>query len=59
MPHYADSFKKRMDLPPDFHPHMSDATSNMFTASSTNVSMAGGSPRRTRRVFPAFDGTQV
>ncbi|KAI0249408.1 hypothetical protein BJV78DRAFT_1228260 [Lactifluus subvellereus] len=40
-PRYADSFKKRMDLPPTFHPHTGVASSNASTASSTTVSTLG------------------
>jgi hypothetical protein len=38
MPRYADSFKKCVDLPPNFHPHTRIASSNASIASSTTVS---------------------
>jgi hypothetical protein len=44
VPRYADSFKKRMDLPPNFHPHMGVTSSNASIASSTTVSTLGDSP---------------
>jgi hypothetical protein len=44
VPRYADSFKKRMDLPPNFHPHTGVASSNASIASSTTVSTLGDSP---------------
>ena len=34
VPHYADSFKKRMDLPPNFHLHTGVAS---FNASTMNT----------------------
>jgi len=43
-PRYADSFKKRMDLLPNFHPHTGIASSNASIASSTTVSTLGESP---------------
>ena len=43
-PRYADGFKKRMDLPPYFHPHTGVASSNASIASSTTVSTLGESP---------------
>ena len=43
MPRYADSFKKRMDLPPNFHPHTGVALLNASIASSTSVSTLGDS----------------
>ncbi|KAH8995933.1 hypothetical protein EDB92DRAFT_1942827 [Lactarius akahatsu] len=43
-PRYADSFKKRMDLPPNFHPHTGVASSNASIASSATVSSVGDSP---------------
>ncbi|KAH9172544.1 hypothetical protein EDB89DRAFT_1851067 [Lactarius sanguifluus] len=43
-PRYADSFKKRMDLPPNFHPHIGVASSNASIASSATVSSVGDSP---------------
>ena len=43
-PRYADGFKKRMDLPPNFHPHTGVASSNASIASSTTVSTLGDSP---------------
>jgi hypothetical protein len=42
-PRYADSFKKRMGLPPNFHPHTGVASSNASIASSTTVSTLGDS----------------
>ena len=42
-PRYADSFKKRMSLPPTFHPHTGVASSNASIASSTTVSSLGDS----------------
>ncbi|KAI9507647.1 hypothetical protein F5148DRAFT_1306912 [Russula earlei] len=36
-PRYADSFKKRMDLSPNFHPHMGVAPSNASISSSTTT----------------------
>ncbi len=42
-PRYADSFKKRMDLPPNFHPHTGVASSNASIASSTTASTLGDS----------------
>jgi hypothetical protein len=44
-PRYADSFKKRMDLPPNFHPQTGVASSsNASIASSATVSSVGDSP---------------
>jgi hypothetical protein len=43
MPRYADSFKKHMDLPPNFHPHTGVASSNASVASSTTISTLGDS----------------
>jgi hypothetical protein len=43
MPRYADSFKKRMDLPPNFHPHTGVASLNASIASSKKVSTLGDS----------------
>jgi len=43
-PRYADSFKKRMDLPPNFHPHIGVASPNASIASSTTASTLGDSP---------------
>jgi hypothetical protein len=43
MPRYADSFKKHMDLPPNFHPHTGVASSNASIASSTTISTLGDS----------------
>ena len=43
-PRYADNFKKRMDLPPNLHPHTGVASSNASIASSTTVSTLGDSP---------------
>ena len=43
MPRYADSFKKRMDLPPNFHPHTGVASSNALITSSMMVSTLGDS----------------
>jgi hypothetical protein len=43
-PRYADSFKKRMDLPPTFHPHIGVASSNASIASSMTASTLGDSP---------------
>jgi hypothetical protein len=43
-PRYADSFKKRMGLPPKFHPHTGVASSNVSIASSATVSTLGDSP---------------
>ncbi|KAH9987661.1 hypothetical protein BJV74DRAFT_978753 [Russula compacta] len=43
-PRFADSFKKRMDLPPTFHPHTGIASSNASIASSTTISTLGDSP---------------
>jgi hypothetical protein len=43
MPRYADSFKKRMDLLPNFHPHTGVALSNASIASSMTVSTLGDS----------------
>ena len=40
-PRYADGFKKRMDLPPNFHPQTGVASSNASTASSTTISTLG------------------
>jgi len=40
----CDSFKNRLDLPPNFHPRMRFALSNTSTASSTTVSTVGDSP---------------
>jgi hypothetical protein len=40
---YTDSFKERMDLPPNFHPHTGVASLNASNASSTTVSTLGGS----------------
>jgi hypothetical protein len=37
-PGYADGFKKRMDLPPIFHPHAAGASSYASIAPSTTVS---------------------
>ena len=42
-PRYADSFKKRMDLPPNFHPHPGVASSNASIASSATTSSVGDS----------------
>ncbi|KAN0129056.1 hypothetical protein V8E53_013206 [Lactarius tabidus] len=42
-PRYADSFKKRMDLPPNFHPHAGVASSNASIASSATTSSVGDS----------------
>jgi hypothetical protein len=42
-PRYADSFKKRMHLPPNFHPHTGVALLNASIASSTTVSILGDS----------------
>jgi hypothetical protein len=36
-----DSFKKRMDLPPNFHPHSGIASPNASIASSTTASTLG------------------
>jgi hypothetical protein len=38
MPHYVDSFKKHMDLPPNFHLHTGVALSNVLIASLMMVS---------------------
>jgi hypothetical protein len=43
-PRYADSFKKRMGLPPNFNPHTGVASSNVSIASSTTASTLGDSP---------------
>ena len=43
-PRYADSFKKRMSLPPNFHPHIGVASSNASIASTTTVSSLGDNP---------------
>ncbi len=40
-PRYADSFKKRMDLPPNFHPHTGVASSNVSIMSSSTTSSVG------------------
>ncbi|KAF8258940.1 hypothetical protein EI94DRAFT_1066976 [Lactarius quietus] len=42
-PRYTDSFKKRMDLPPNFHPQPGVASSNASIASSATTSSAGDS----------------
>jgi hypothetical protein len=42
-PRYADSFKKRMDLPPNFHPHTGVASLSASIASSTTVTTLGDS----------------
>jgi hypothetical protein len=42
-PRYADSFKKRLDLPHNFHPHTGIASSNTSISSSTTVSTVGDS----------------
>ncbi|KAH9953349.1 hypothetical protein BC827DRAFT_1249175 [Russula dissimulans] len=44
MPHYADSFERRMGLPPHFHLHMGAVSSNTSITSSTTVSTVGDSP---------------
>jgi hypothetical protein len=65
MPRNADIFKKRMDLPPNFHPHTGVASSNASIASSTTVSTLGYSQRllwigktrcRRRRAILECDG---
>ena len=43
-PRYADSYKKRMDLPPNFHPYPGVASSNASISSSTTLSTLGDSP---------------
>lgn len=43
-PHYTDSFKKRMDLRPNFHLHTGVTSSKALTASSTTVSTLGDIP---------------
>jgi len=43
-PRYTDSYKKRMDLPPNFHPHPGVASSNASISSSTTLSTLGESP---------------
>jgi hypothetical protein len=43
-PRYTDSYKKRMDLPPNFHPHPGVASSNASISSSTTLSTLGDSP---------------
>ncbi len=40
-PRYAGSYKKRMDLPLNFHPHSGVASSNVSISSSTTVSTLG------------------
>jgi hypothetical protein len=40
-PRYADSFKKRMDLPPNFHPHTGVVSPNESITSSTTISTLG------------------
>ena len=42
-PHYADSFKKHIDLPPNFHSHTGVASSNALIASSMTISTLGDS----------------
>jgi hypothetical protein len=42
-PRYADSFKRRMNLLPSFHPHTGIASSNASIASSMTVSTLGDS----------------
>ena len=44
MPRYADRPKKRIDLPPDLHPHTGVVSSNATIASSTTVPTLGDSP---------------
>jgi hypothetical protein len=41
-PRYADSFKKRMDLPPNFYRHMGVVSSTASISSSTIISILGG-----------------
>ena len=43
-PRYADSFKKRIDLPPNFHPHTGVVSSNASIVSSATESSVGDSP---------------
>jgi len=43
-PRYADNFKKRMDLPPNLHPHTGVASSNASIASFITVSTLGDNP---------------
>jgi len=43
-PRYADSYKKRMDLPPNLHPHTGIVSSNASISSTTTVSTLGDSP---------------
>jgi len=43
-PRYADSFKKRMDLLPNFHPHIGLASPNASITSSMTASTLGDSP---------------
>ncbi|KAI0271985.1 hypothetical protein BGY98DRAFT_1108804 [Russula aff. rugulosa BPL654] len=43
-PRYADSYKKRMDLPSNFHPHPGIASSSASISSSTTISTLGDSP---------------
>lgn len=44
MPRYTDGYKKRMDLPPNFHPHPGVASSNTSISSSTTLSTLGDGP---------------
>ena len=44
MPRYADSYKKRMDIAPNFHPHTGVASSNASISSSIAVPTLGDSP---------------
>jgi len=43
-PRYADSFKKHMDPPPNFHPRTGVASSNALITFSTTASAFGDSP---------------
>jgi hypothetical protein len=65
MPHNADIFKKHVNLPPNFHPHIGIASSNASIASPTMVSTLGYSQRllwigktrcRRRRAILECDG---
>ena len=44
VPCYADNYKKRMDIPPNFHPHTGIASWNASISSSATISTLEDSP---------------
>jgi hypothetical protein len=55
-PRYADSYKKRMDFPRNFHPHTAIASSNASISSTTVSTLADGTTDYFGIAKPAIAG---